>query len=532
MKLLFIYIGKYKFLILFILFSLIILFFQSGLHFFPILSLLSIILIINLLSKSNYPFPFLIILALLLSMDAFMAFVYNSRMSIGAMASIFETNKHEILGMSGIILSVGIPIFALNLFLLLKAKNELKQASFSVRLSVIFQIVFLLFIPFYFFIKVESRWKDIGLSRDYMKNPDITFQNYVMAYYPLVYGNIATIAAYQYEMYKMKNYAEENRELPLGIYLKDTSSSPQKVYLIMGESASRRHFSLYGYPLETTPFIDSLYRSDSAQVRFYSGISPASITRDAIRLSLSFSTPENGTPFFRNKNLIELAHDAGYKTFWISNQEKVGIHDTYAGFISNTSDYTYFSKNEKKDDLNLIPYIKENEENDEKQFFFIHLHGSHYPYDYYDDSDRILTEEKNINREDEYDMTIHHTDKVISEVYKMAWQDSSSVIVYISDHGEIIGKGHGHIGQGIDQFEVPLVGINNSSLCLEDIIMKYYDTEFNMVNTSNTIYIVAEILGYKVCKKNAEQAIEEGRFIYHVDGRSYPISIIEEEKLN
>lgn len=525
------FLKKYKFTILSILYFVIILFFQSDLKKGPIISLFSVILIINILSKVKYSIPFLAILASIITFDAYMSFVYKAKISLSILASIFETNTHEAKGLFLEIILIGVPLCLLTFFLIFKSKKELETSILSLKKSLIILASFFLFIFLFFAIKTKSKWQDTYMARDYAKNAGITFQNYISAYYPLVYSDIVIFIVYRNEMHKMEKYAEEKRQFPEGVTIGNMDNLPEKIYFIMGESAWRKHLSLYGYQRHTTPFIDSLYAANPEILEYYNGISAAPVTRDALRIALSYSTSKDEMPFFLNYNIIDLANNAGYDTYWISNQDQVGIHDSYAGFISYNAKNIYFSKTNKNEDFNLIPFLKGSKIKGTKQFFFIHLYGSHYPYDGYNDMDKQILPDKEINnRLDEYDMTIHHTDRLMNEIYKIALQDSSFIISYISDHGEIINKGHGHIGAGIGQFEVPFLFINKSNINIDNIVQTYYDNQFEMVNTTNIIYIMSEIMGYKVSQAEKLKAIENGKYLYHVNGNSYHIKGIIDEK--
>lgn len=59
----------------------------------------------------------------------------------------------------------------------------------------------------------------------------------------------------------------------------------------------------------------------------------------------------------------------------------------------------------------------------------------------------------------DYNRTIHHTDRVLEALYNTVKDDKSSVIAYFSDHGEIIGKGHGFLDEGTEWFEIQMITI-------------------------------------------------------------------------
>lgn len=482
------------------------------------LLVLSFLFLLNILAKTKYTLILTFLLAFILIFNAYFAFILKSDVSLEIIASIFETHMAEAVSMlKGGVLFGGLIGLAATTALLYFAEKELKESKLSIKVSLLCLAGYLLlFLPYVCYKRIK--WMEE--EELFKENPVRVVQDKVNLYAPVLYGNILTIIAYQDEMSMLREFSNQsNKTLPEGITYNDTIPVPQKIYLIIGESAYRNHWSLYGYPVKTTPFVDSLSQVEPKQLSFYNGIAAAPFTRNVLRMALSFASPTDMEPFYTEKTLINLAKDAGYETFWISNQGNSGIQDSYLGYLAAGTDKAIFSKGSylANDDFTLIPMIKEEHKPASKQFFVIHLVGSHNNYsDRYDlkDVQAIPGENSLLNH---YDRSIHHTDRVLHAIYDIMQQDSTALFFHFSDHGEIIGKGHGPWKNGIAQFDIPLITISKQADNIDTVMQKYTEQEKNVINNSNTIFILAEMMGYNVSQRLVEKAISDGRYVRHAD---------------
>lgn len=525
------FIFKYKFTILTLLYISFIVFTPIRFAFsLPmILLVVSFLFILNILAKTKYTFILTVILAFILIFNAYFAFVLKSDVSLEIIASIFETHLTEAMSMLKGIWLPAIIGLVLSTLLLYLSEKELKNSKISIKLSIGYLLIYLLvFLPFLCYKRIK--WMEE--EELFKESPVRVIQDKVNLYAPVLYGNILSVMAYQDEMARLKEFTnQENKILPEGITFSDSVQTPQKVYLVIGESTYRNHLSLYGYPIKTTPFLDSLSIADTAQMKYYNGIAAAPFTRNALRIALSFASTRDLEPFYKNKNLIDLANDAGYETFWISNQGSSGIQDSYLGYLAAGTKEAVFTQGGylANDDLELIPILNNLHNNSDKQFFIIHLVGSHNNYvDRYDETDRQAIAGDN-SLKTHYDRSIHHTDRVLHKIYDIMQQDSTAVFYYFSDHGEIIGKGHGPWKNGVAQFDIPLVTIEKNTENLNPIVNKYADPETGYINNANTTLILAEILGYHIPQKYAKQAIEDGKYVRHADQTYSAYSDVKED---
>lgn len=519
------FIWRYKFTLLAMVYIFLIAFLPIQFVFSVpmLLMVVSFFFIINILAKTKYTFIFTFLLALILTFNAYFAFVLQSDVSLEIMASLFETHMAEAVSMlKGGALLGGLLGLAITTALLSFSQEEQKESKLSIKISLIYLgIYLLLFLPYVCYKRIK--WMEEEAL--FQEEPIRVVQDKVNLYAPILYGNILTIMAYQDEMAKLREFADQsNKTLPEGITHNDTISVPQKIYLVIGESVYRNHMSLYGYNVNTTPFMDSLVQTLPSSLKYYNGIAAAPFTRNALRITLSFASTRDLEPFYQNKTLVNLANDAGYETYWISNQGSSGIQDSYLGYLAAGTEEAIFTKGGylTNDDLELIPILKDVHNVDRKQFYIIHLVGSHNNYsDRYDEVDQVAISGDN-SLTNHYDRSIHHTDRVLEEIYNVMQQDSTALFYYFSDHGEIIGRGHGPWKHGVAQFDIPLVTIEKNTRNIDAVLGKYIDSETNLINNSSTIFILAEMMGYSIPQKYVDQAIDDGRYVRHAD-QSYSL---------
>ncbi len=496
--------------------------------FFAALNAVLLQSILFIFSKTALRIPIVIFLSLFILFDISLYTIYNAPMNHSVIASIFETNFREISDIMSMIFPWGLFIFMASGLLVYKSSGEIKKMSLKKRWVPATVCVFLFFSIFILPVLLDRQDKNNPFYIPiYTYDEKIPFFQYyaeiVPVKYPLVIGDIFFAGGYFQEMAKINEYSNKIKILPNGIIYNDTLPAYDKIILIIGESANRDNFSLYGYPLKTTPFFDKMSEDTTAIFNYYDHvISPANFTRDALRMTLTYANPFDFTPFSEQKNLLNLAKDAGYSTYWISNQGRFGMYNSIMNIIAQNADTCIFTSTGKThiDDLIVVPEIMNVLKTDEKQFIIVHLQGSHWVYDNKFDE----TDTKALGLEGEYidyDKSIHHTDRVIEQIYRLIKPyDENILIYYYSDHGEVINTGHGIINEYKIQYRIPLVVIQNKPFWnMDEITGKYYDHETGLLNTSNNIYILGETMGYTASDSIIENAKVSGRYVYQTNGK-------------
>lgn len=469
-----------------------------------------------ILARSKYTMWIIYPIIFLFFFDIFFLYQYSSLASLGIISSILETTPSEALSMlknysiGFLFLFVGTYIITSYFLIKELRNNNIKAYWFLIPLICILITYRVVFNDEF------SHVKQLLNSEKSKEDINLEIYQKICTYCPLINQDIYSIFIHYQEKDRLKDYSTTPKTLPKGINLniEENKKSPKKIIVILGESSNRNYYSLYGYETATTPFLDSLAVLN--KIYKYASISPASITIDAIKQSLTFATPNNLDAFFENKTVINLANDAGYETVWISNQDKMGLSDSYIACIAENSNQKYFSSSITiSDDFNLLPVFKKALNTDKNQFIVLHLQGSHAAYaDRYDSNDLLIKHEDSMI--ENYTRTIHHTDRFIQKVYDIVQEkDTSTCILYYSDHGECVGEGHGQTNRSKDQFEIPYIFmLHNSNLPIDSITDKYIYNKSGLINSLSTINILAEIMGYNISDKYINKTIEESKYIY------------------
>lgn len=249
---------------------------------------------------------------------------------------------------------------------------------------------------------------------------------------------------------------------PKKIQASATNPKGQTFVLVLGESLSRNHMSLYGYNKATNPKL--VKRTD---LNTYTNVvSPYSTTLQSVFSILTTSNLQK--PIEKNEaiDIIDIFHSAGFKTHWISNQSPFGIWDNLITLFAKKSDHFTFvntssnssfeaTLNVSYDEKVLAPFQKALQNNTENKLIIIHLMGSHsnyakrYPaaYQIFSGSD---TKTEVIAA---YDNSVRYNDYVLDTIITMlanhtSAQNTHNSLIYLSDHGENVYDYNNQVGHG------------------------------------------------------------------------------------
>lgn len=223
-----------------------------------------------------------------------------------------------------------------------------------------------------------------------------------------------------------------------------SADEPETYIVVIGESVDREHLQLYGYHRETTPNFSS-YKEDL--LIFNKINSPHSYTLGSLRKVLTFAHDDNLDPAHNSGSIINFFNDAGYKTFWLSNQYSMGDNDNIVAVYAQDAKEVEFSNTmnwqemESKYDDVLLPSIqKAIKDPAHKKIIFVHLMGSHgryenrYPNSFNKFNKYDTLRQRKVNR---YDNSILYTDDLLDKIIKQLRKaDANSYMLYFSDHGE------------------------------------------------------------------------------------------------
>ena len=272
---------------------------------------------------------------------------------------------------------------------------------------------------------------------------------------------------YRQQLNSLNRLLDANNALPPLANLKDSSGdAPRTLVLVIGESTQRGRMSLYGYPRETTPELDALHKSDKNLTVFNDVVTSRPYTIEILQQALTFANEQNPDLYLTKPSLMNMMKQAGYKTFWITNQQTMTERNTMLTVFSEQTDKQFYMNQQRTQsareyDTNVLPPFKEViADPAPKKFIVVHLLGTHIKYKYrYPENwgkfdgkmDTVPSNLSDDQREDynDYDNANLYNDRVVAgliNTYKAT--DPNGFLLYFSDHGEEVYDTPPHQTQG------------------------------------------------------------------------------------
>lgn len=288
----------------------------------------------------------------------------------------------------------------------------------------------------------------------------------------------------------------------------EKSDTPQTYIIVIGESVDRKHLSTYGYYRQTTPLLSG----DNSLYVFDNVISPHTHTLPSLKEALTFSCDEIDLSKTKG-SIVNYFNDAGFKTFWISNQYFSGPWNDFVSVIAQDSNEYYFINKsvitgdfyKPKHDGELLPIIKKVlEDNLQKKVIFVHLMGSHQKYEnrYPKEFDIFHGTSSRSQKVAQYDNSILYTDYVLNQIIVMLKEKPDcSYMLYFADHGEDAydneksSFGHSESIATRHMYEIPffLWFSDTYKKYRPDIIKKSKKSKHQQYNTQFLIHTIPEL---------------------------------------
>jgi glucan phosphoethanolaminetransferase (alkaline phosphatase superfamily) len=289
------------------------------------------------------------------------------------------------------------------------------------------------------------------------------------------------LAVRGYDFWKEQEYlddlAHKNRQFHFGAHQASQQNTPQIVVMVIGESSRYDRWSLNGYQRDTNPLLSK----ESNLVSFSDVTTSVSATRLSVPVMVSRKPATDSLKAgFAEKSFITAYKEAGFKTYWISNQMSYGKFDTPVSVFANEADVVQFLNlggftDTSNLDAILLPQLqKAMDDPAARKLIVLHTLGNHWNYShrYPQQFDKWqpslfgiehpaytnLANKTALNNS--YDSSIRYVDWFLSQVIDTL-RDSKqlSAMMYFSDHGQTLYDGsckiafHGHNTQF--EFHIP-----------------------------------------------------------------------------
>lgn len=233
--------------------------------------------------------------------------------------------------------------------------------------------------------------------------------------------------------------------------------------IIIGESQSKEHMSVYGYHRNTTPFLDSLHTAGKLAL-FTDAYSSHTHTIMVLQHALTQANQYNGLDFTQVPSLMNVLNAADFETVWLSNQVKLSNWDNIVSAIAaGCQKQIFVNKNigeavvNSPYDQRLLPELEKllQEKTNKNRVVFMHLLGNHGRYqERYPPNFRKLAskgvadfgQQPDLAKWEAYDNSIRYNDSILSEVFDLVhtYTEGPSAITYFADHGEDLSENRGH----------------------------------------------------------------------------------------
>ena len=309
------------------------------------------------------------------------------------------------------------------------------------------------------------------------------------------------------------------------------SKVPLTVVLILGETARRSSMHCYGYPLQNTPYADSLIQAQEL-IPFTEVVSPASATILSNTRSLTFFTHEEGEkPWYYFPSIIQVLRQAGYATAWIANQEITGEYsmsnlfgrqaDILTGnpaFFKGLGGESVANRPDLYDEA-ILPLLQHypslpdslRKHSPQGLFQIVHLMGSHMTYSerYPKAFDKFTPDSLPVRKGEAKDKIIAayansllYTDYIIHEIIR-SYREENALVIYLSDHGDALFDedhpdlmGHALLPRAV---EIPLFVYFSPQLRKErpDLWKQIYGQRNKRILTDLLTHSLVDLLGIR-----------------------------------
>lgn len=342
---------------------------------------------------------------------------------------------------------------------------------------------------------------------------------------------------------KINQAMADNRDTILA----NDSNIPYVIF-ILGESTDRNKMELYGYHLSTTPNLQQRLQQGNLFV-FDDTLAPDTNTTGSMRKIFTFAEKDEEEPWYTKANLFDILHDAGYETFWLSNQSPVNINGNMDRIYSSHMDKADFTAIqgggsgtvERHLDEELLPLL-DNElamDKAKKSFFVLHLYGAHgayklrYPESFakFTAADETGGTEKQRQTKAEYDNAVLYDDWMVNEIIKR-FEDKDAIIFFISDHGEEVYDGRDFAGHSTEahgnrhMIEIPFLVWTSNSFASKrpEWVARIQQAEHQPYRTDWLIHGILDVIGIKTTSYDPTKSIWNADFQEHIrmwNGKPY-----------
>jgi len=290
------------------------------------------------------------------------------------------------------------------------------------------------------------------------------------------------LAVRGYDFWKERQYLVElsikSSQFKFGAHQgSDAADTPEVFVMVIGESSRYDRWSLNGYRRATNPLLSN----ETNLVSLSNIITAVSATRLSVPVIVSRKPATQSLQAgFSEKSFIGAFKEAGFKTWWLSNQMSFGQFDTPISVFAKEADVVQFTNlggftdKSSYDQVLLAPLVRALADPAKKKLIVLHSLGNHWNYSQrhprefdkwqpslYGMDNPVYTDLKiKPQLNNSYDNSILYTDWFLEQVITaLKRTEQLSALMYVADHGQTLYDGscnlafHGHNTQY--EFHIP-----------------------------------------------------------------------------
>ncbi|EMQ8344012.1 phosphoethanolamine transferase [Escherichia coli] len=444
--------------------------------------------------------PFVLLTAADMSISLYSWCTFGTTFNDGFAISVLQSDPDEVVKMLGMY----IPYLCAFAFLSLLFLAVIIKYDVSLPTKKVTGILLLIVISGSLFSACQFAYKDAKNKK--------AFSPYILAsrfatYTPFFNLNYFALAAKEHQ--RLLSIANTVPYFQLSV--RDTGIDTY--VLIVGESVRVDNMSLYGYTRSTTPQVEAQRK----QIKLFNqAISGAPYTALSVPLSLTADSVLSHDIHNYPDNIINMANQAGFQTFWLSSQSAFRQNGTAVTSIAMRAMETVYVRG--FDEL-LLPHLSQalQQNTQQKKLIVLHLNGSHEPAcSAYPQSSAVFQPQD--DQDVCYDNSIHYTDSLLGQVFELL-KDRRASVMYFADHGlerDPTKKNvyfHGGREASQQAYHVPMF------IWYSPVLGDGVDrtTENNIFSTAYNNYLINAWMG--VTKPEQPQTLEEVIAHYKGDSR-------------
>lgn len=444
--------------------------------------------------------PFVLLTAADMSISLYSWCTFGTTFNDGFAISVLQSDPDEVVKMLGMY----IPYLCAFAFLSLLFLAVIIKYDVSLPTKKVTGILLLIVISGSLFSACQFAYKDAKNKK--------AFSPYILAsrfatYTPFFNLNYFALAAKEHQ--RLLSIANTVPYFQLSV--RDTGIDTY--VLIVGESVRVDNMSLYGYTRSTTPQVEAQRK----QIKLFNqAISGAPYTALSVPLSLTADSVLSLDIHNYPDNIINMANQAGFQTFWLSSQSAFRQNGTAVTSIAMRAMETVYVRG--FDEL-LLPHLSQalQQNTQQKKLIVLHLNGSHEPAcSAYPQSSAVFQPQD--DQDACYDNSIHYTDSLLGQVFELL-KDRRASVMYFADHGlerDPTKKNvyfHGGREASQQAYHVPMF------IWYSPVLGDGVDrtTENNIFSTAYNNYLINAWMG--VTKPEQPQTLEEVIAHYKGDSR-------------